>query len=461
MLIVVKLRCLAGACVMLLMKTAGAQQPLPLPTILDLLQQNAPQLISDSAAIEIFEQRAEATRYNWLPNLDVNLQGNLGTNNNLPGGFFSNGLVPSNSRVREVGSSRTILTDLGVASFDWEVYNFGAYTARNRVAVSDLQVQRKQYKQSRYQLQQAGIDVYLKLILLNEMVGIQEQNILRSEEIKKTINALAVSGIKAGVDTSIAAAELSSAKLLRLDLLKQYRQLQLHLSYFTGLPAENIIADSLLEDKIISRYIAFLEEQNGAEEHPLLQYFDAIKTNSLEKENQIKKDYNPRILLQASVWGRGSSLSAEDIYRPLYAGVGFERVNYLMGVGISYNIFDYKRKQLQLNIQKANTRYAEKKLEEQTAMLKNERKQNMVELTTAYHRLQEIPRQLEAATAAYRQKLSLYKNGLTDIIELNLTLNVLYRAETDYAQAKFNFSKAVFDQAMLENQLPALLQTLK
>ncbi len=456
-----KFKCPAFACALLFTVVLKAQQSVPLSSVLERLQQRAPQLITDSAAIHIFEQKVVAARYNWWPSLQINLQGNLGTNNNLPGGFFSNGLVPSNSRVRESGSNRTILTDLGVTSFDWEVYNFGAYAARNKVAIADLQVQRKHYQHARYQLQQAGIDGYLKLILLSEIIGIQDQNILRSQEIKKTIQALAISGIKAGVDTSIAAAELSNAKLLRLDLVKQYRQLQLQLAYLTGLPDESVVADSLLENKIIARYIAFLDEQNGADEHPLLKYFDALKNNSVEKEKQLRKDYNPRVSLQASVWGRGSSLSAQDKYRPLYTGVGFERMNYLVGIGITYNILDYKRKRLQLDIQQANTRYAEKKLEEQTALLKNERKMNMVELTTAYHRLQEIPRQLEAATAAYRQKLALYKNGLTDIVELNLALHMLYRAETEYAQAKFNFSKAVFEQAMLENQLPALLQTLK
>ncbi len=432
-----------------------------LPLVLELLKQNAPSLVSDSVAVNIFQQQLEATRYSWWPNLRANMQIGVGTNNNLPGGFFSNGLVPSNSRVRNQGSANTILTDLGVATFDWEVYNFGAFDARNRVAASDLQVQRLNYEQSKYQLQQVGIDVYLKLILLNEMVGIQEQTIERNSEIKKTIRALAISGIKAGVDTSIADAELSSARLLRLDLIKQFTQLRYHLSYLTGLAVESIAVDSLLEDKIIARYIAFLEkQQRETGVHPVLQYFSAMKDNSLEREQQIRKEYMPRVLLQASVWGRGSSLSAKDEYRPLYTGVGIERVNYLVGLGITYNLFDYKRKQLQENTQKAATVYAEKRLEEQEALLKNNMKQNMIELTTAYHRLQEIPKQLQAATAAYRQKLALYKNGLTNIIELNVALAVLYRAERDYAEAKFNFSKAVFDQAMLENQLPALLQTL-
>ena len=69
-----------------------------------------------------------------------------------------------------------------------------------------------------------------------------------------------------------------------------------------------------------------------------------------------------------------------------------------------------------------------------------------VEMQTALDRLKEIPNQLRAANAGCRQKLSLYRNGLTDIIELDAALNILYRAETDYVQAKYDYSHALFQK---------------
>lgn len=460
MFFAVKFKIPAIVCFIFLTHSIRAQQVITLPDALEQLKQNAPMLAADSAAIIIYQQRLAAIRYSWWPNLQTNVQVALGTNNNLPGGFFSNGLVPSNSRVREQGRSNTILTDLGVASFDWEIYNFGAYDVRNRVAESDLQVQQMNYNQAKYQLQQTCINVYLSMILLKEMMSLQDQNIERNAEIKKIISVLATSGIKAGVDTSIAEAELSKSRLLKLEMVKEYRQLQFQLGYLTGLSGNLPEVDSLLEEKVIGRYVDLLMMKDEQATHPLLLYYNALRQNSYERENLIKKEYLPKVLLQASVWGRGSSVSAKDAFRPMYTGIGIERMNYLMGVGITYNLFDYKRKQLQFNVQKAITHHAEKKLEEQKAWLTNNLHQNQVDLTTAYDRIQEIPRQLEAATAAYRQKMALYKNGLTNIIELNLALSILYRAETDYAQAKFSFSRAIFEKAMLENQLPEFLQTL-
>jgi len=181
----------------------------------------------------------------------------------------------------------------------------------------------------------------------------------------------------------------------------------------------------------------------------------------LERENLVKKLYNPKVSLEAAAWGRGSSVDAAGQYNSLSTGYGFQRSNYLVGIGISYNLFDLRRKQLKLRTQKASTDYAERKLQEQQQLLSVSANQADVEMQTALDRLKEIPNQLRAANAGYRQKLSLYKNGLTDIIELDAALNILYRAETDYMQAKYDYSSALFQKAITENQVNSVLNLLK
>lgn len=437
-----------------------AQQFLPLVELVKKVESNAPSLLADSGVIAVRSAQYQAARNNWLPSLRVGYQVALGTNNNLPGGVFSNGMVPSNSRVREWGNSNTILTDLGVINFDWELYNFGSYAAQQRVAASDLNVEQTKFKNTRFEMQQVAIANYLYLVYLNNMLGIQQQNIKRNEDIRRIIHALAVAGVKAGVDTSIAEAELSKARLVELELVNELKKSEFQLSYLSGLPVASIAADTLLQDKLISGYVEYLTMQGDYNNHPLIQHYKARLENSLNRENSIHKMYLPKILLQAALWGRGSSLNARDEFRDLYKGLGFERANYLVGLGITYNIFDLKRKRLNLNIQQAETAYAERKLAQQQAEVKLASQQAQVELTTSYSRLLEIPHQLEAANAAYRQKLSLYKNGLTNIVELNAALNALYRAETDYINVRYQFCKALFQKAAVDNQLQVLLQTL-
>ncbi|MDB5117272.1 MAG: TolC family protein [Mucilaginibacter sp.] len=439
-----------------------AQQALPPITLNELINrvdQKAPSLLTDSASILIKQAQAAETRSNWLPNLKLNYQADVGTNNNTPGPYFGFGIIPSSSAgVRAQSNTTSMLDNLGIAAFDWEVYNFGAYGAQNKVARSDVKVEQSLFAQSKYQLQAYTIGNYLQLLRLRDYLTIQSRNIQRNQEIKRSIESLAKSGIRPGVDTSIAEAELSKARLNYIELDNQFKQVQLQLAAISGLPYQSIIPDTSAQTKLFNQ-TAVLDITDTLN-HPLINYYRSVLQSSRQREDLVKKQYNPKVLLEAAAWGRGSSVDANDNFNSLSSGWGFDRNNYLVGVGVSYNLFDLRRKQLKLHTQQAATDYAEKKLEEQRSLLAISASQADVELNTARLRLLEIPNQLKAANAGYRQKLSLYKSGLTDIIDLNAALNILYRAETDYVQAKYAYSSALFQKAVTGNQVSTVLNLL-
>ena len=438
-----------------------AQQRVSLKDLLNRVDQKAPGLIADSAVIAIKQSQANETRSNWLPNLKLNYQADIGTNNNTAGGYFGFGIIPSNSRgVRPDANTSAALTNLGIAAMDWEIYNFGAYAAQNKVAGSDITVEQNQFQQSKYRLQAYTIGNYLQIMRLQDYLTIQSRNIERNQQIGRSIRSLAKSGIRPGVDTSIAEAELSKARLTYIELDNQLKQTQLQLAAISGLPYQSIIPDTLAETQLISQTnIPELIVADTAN-HPIINYYRSVVQNSQQREELVKKQYNPKILLEAAVWGRGSSVDGNDHFNNLSSGFGFDRNNYLVGAGISYNLFDLRRRQLKLRTQKAVTNYALKNLDEQRSLLALSVSQADVELNTAKQRLTEIPNQLRAANAGYRQKLSLYKSGLTDIIELNAALNILYRAETDYAQARFAYTSALFQKAVTSNQVSTVLNLL-
>jgi adhesin transport system outer membrane protein len=427
-----------------------------LKELLDRVSKQSPYLMSDSAAILIKLAQQNATRYNALPDFIFNLQGNLGTNNNMPGGYFSYGIVPGNSRVRNKGNVSTILTDLEIASVNWELYDFGERKAERQVAASDVHIAKSRFNQNKYDLQAFVIETYLQWLQVEDLLAIQVQNIDRNTEIRQSILALTKSGIKAGVDTSIAEAEISRLRSAYLELEGQRRQFKIILSAMTNTPEDSLKADTTYTSRLVSQS---LENQfdSGSLQHPLLQYYKSLYQNSIEKEYLVKKSYFPSISLQGAVWGRGSSVSADDKFRELSKGFGLERGNYLVGIGITYDLFDIKRKQLQLRTQQAFSNYADKQLKEQQLLLQlNENKLN-ARLVTMKEKLLEIPNQLAAAQAAYRQKLSLYKNGIINIVELNIALSVLYRAETDLITAKYMYCKTLFEKAINSNQVQSLL----
>ena len=449
---------------LLITAMAHAQQspaPVTLKQLLNSVDQNAPTLLTDSAAIAIRQAQAAETRNNWLPDLTLNYQADIGTSNNVTGPYFGFGVVPSSSGGIHTTSVTTALSDnLGIAALNWEIYNFGKYGAEKKVANSDVQVQKNQFAESKYQLQAYTISNYLQLLRLQDFLGIQSRNIERNLEINRSIGSLARSGVRAGVDTSIAEAELSKARLNYIELNNQLKQVQLQLSSVSGMPYQSIVGDTTDEVTLIDQPSAYLFPADTTN-HPLINYYKSAYQNSLEREKLVKNLYNPKISLEAAAWGRGSSIDGAGNYGALSNGYGFDRGNYLVGIGISYNLFDLRRKQLKLRTQKASTNYAYKKLQEQQELLNVSANQADVEMQTSLDRLKEIPKQLKAANAGYRQKLSLYKNGLTDIIELDAALNILYRAETDYMQAKYDYANALFQKAITENQVSTVLNYLK
>ena len=443
---------------------ANAQQtppPVTLKELLSRVNEKAPQLLTDSAAILIRKAQAMETHNNWLPNLKLNYQADIGTSNNVVGPYFTFGMVPSStSGVHNTNVTTAASTNLGIAAIDWEIYNFGKYGAENKVANSDITVEQNQYAESKYDLQSYTIGNYLQLLRLQDFLGIQYRDIERTREILRSIRSLATSGVKAGVDTSIAEAELSKARLNYIEVNDQLKQVQLQLSAVTGIPYQSIIPDTSVELALINQPTAYLFPADTAS-HPLINFYRSVYQNSLQREDLVKKQYNPKILLEAATWGRGSSITPNDQYNSLSTGYGFQRGDYLVGIGVSYNLFDLRRMQLKLRTQKANTDYSIKKLQEQQQLLSIGASQADVEMQTALDRLREIPNQLNAANASYRRQLSLYRNGLTDIIALDASLNILYRAETDYMQAKYDYASALFQKAITDNQVNTILNLLK
>ena len=442
---------------------SNAQQsnPVTLKELLNLADQKAPALLTDSAAILIRQSQAAETRSNWLPNLKLNYQADIGTSNNVTGPYFGFGIIPSSSGgIHDNNVTTAVGDNLGIVALDWEVYNFGKYGAQNKVANSDVKVEQNQFAQSKYQLQAYTIGNYLQLLRLQDFLNIQYRNIQRNQQIRRSIESLAKSGIRAGVDTSIAEAELSKARLNYIELKNQLKQEQLQLSAITGVPYQSIIPDTSVEAALINQPNAYLFMADTAN-HPVINFYRSVYQNNLQREDLVKKLYNPKISLEAAAWDRGSSVNSSGQYNSVSTGYGFQRSNYLVGLSVSYNLFDIRRKQLKLSTQKASTNYALKKLQEQQQLLSVSSSQADVEMQTALERLTEIPKQLKAANDGYRQKLSLYKSGLTDIIELSTALNILYRAETDYMQAKYQYANALFQKAITENQVNTVLNLLK
>jgi adhesin transport system outer membrane protein len=437
--------------------------PLPLNKAISLALQNYPSILAREAQIRSAQASVTETRDQRLPSLNLFEQVNMGTTNNLGGDYFSIGIVPSITGVgaRTENLSTVSSGNIGVAYLQWQLTNFGGFKAGVLEAGSRLRVDSMDLQKERFYIASMVLQSYLDLLKNYELSVIQWENLRRADTIRMAIVNYVLSGLRPGVDTSLAAAEYSKARLDYMDIINRFSRSKLQLSLLTALDTASIEPD-LSNDSLLFRSLYNTPYMDSVSGHPFLNYFHSVYENGQARENLIRKAYLPRVYLLGAGWMKGSSINEDGSFnKDLYSGLGYTRSNYLAGLGITYDLFNGRREKDRLNVQRSQTEIALHNYEEQRRALTNASLQAAVDLHTAIEKFNEIPVQLNAASDAYRQRLTQYNAGLSDIIDLTNALYVLNRAQTDLINTRDGVWRAIVQKAYAGNGIYQLLSNLK
>lgn len=414
---------------------------------------NYPAVKAKQALVQAGQANITDVKHNWYPALKLHEQLDAGTDNSIYGSYFTMGMIPSTSGgIRSENNAALMSGNIAMASMQWEIYNFGAYGTQQKASQRDLQVNKADLDNTTNQLTVTVVRNYLELLRLHELQQIQQDNIKRNAEVLRAVTAIVLHGLKPGVDSAIAAAELSKARLNLLEVNNRFNQVRIELAAFTGL-------DTALVNPVVNSYAklpALLQGDTTAENsnHPVLAYYNALFLRQQAQEQVVRKQQLPKVNLMAAGWMRGSSGAFNDVYdKNLFSGLGYSRYNYLLGLGITWNVTDLKRTREKMAVQQYKATAAAQELETSRNVLHRLFDQAQADILTAKAKLRELPLQLKAAQAAANQKMALYKHGLTSIIEVTNALFVLNRAETDLVQAHDEAWKALFRAAYADNRM--------
>ncbi|HEY4148575.1 MAG TPA: TolC family protein [Chitinophagaceae bacterium] len=442
---------------------ATAQQSLSLRQAVELALRHYPSIQSRQAQVSVGKAVLEDTRHAWLPALRLDEQVDAGTDNSLNSAYFPSGIIPSASGGRRPDNNGNMsVGNIAAIAGDWEIYNFGGYKARTAEAGAALRINEAGLDREKYNITSAVIQNYFELIKYASLLLLQQKNIDRTDTIKHAIQAYINSGLKAGVDSSVAEAELSKARLTYIEWANAYSLVKSRLALLTGLDTASVVPDTAINAQLTGLLMpAVAPIDTFYLQHPFIRYYQSVYEDNLAQQRVIRKAALPKVALMAAGWMRGSSISPLDEYKSLGTGLAYSRYNYLAGVGITYNLFDIKRTQYKLNIQKFRTQAAGQDVEEQKLVLNNALQQADITIQSTVKKLDEIPLQVKAAGEAYGQKLALYNAGLTSIVEVTNALYLLNRAETDAVYTNDEAWKAVFQKAWAGNTISTLLSIFK
>lgn len=398
------------------------------------------------------KENLKQARRDYLPNLNLSAQQDYGTINGQNGalyGFGGLGTASSGPALPEQNWN-SAFGALYLVNMNWDFFTFGRMHERINLSKIDIQRQENDLEQEKFQHEIKVSAAYLNLLASQRLLKTQQKNLRRAEIFRNTAVARVKNGLLAGVDSTLATAEVSRAKI-SLNQAKDFvKEQNNRLVTLMGVEVQDYVTDTTFVTSI-PKSILTLGTSDSL--HPILKYYKSRIDYSAQQVKLYKRNYYPTLsmfgVLQTRASGFNSDYGADQssFTKNYWDGVDPNRSNYLVGVGISWNLTTPFRASKQVAAQK----YISQGLKDEYDVIDKDLKsqQNLADakIKFAMDNYVEAPIQVRAAAQAYLQKSTLYKNGLTTLTDITQTLYTLNRAETDRDIAYNNVWQALLLKA--------------
>lgn len=393
----------------------------------------------------------------YLPDINFGIQQDYGTvastygpaaPGKVPGVSSSGPVFPAQNWNAAFGA-------LYLTSVNWDFFQFGKYKERTMVAERVLHRDLSDLDQERFEQSIRVSAAYLQLVATQKLVISQQKNLDRAVAFQTVATARAKSGLNPGVDSSLANAEVSSARIALTNAIEAEQEQANSLAQLMQVAAPDS-NNYTLDSSFVSRVPGSLTHSpaQSLKEHPLLKFFQDRISVSDEQARYLKAGQYPTFSLFGIGQDRGSGFTSSygpsnpDAYTQNYLkGVSFGTANYLVGIGVSWNLTTPIRVHQQIVAQK----YTSAGLQEEYGLISQELQAQTVlaesRIKNALANYREAPIQVKAASDAYLQKQTLYKNGLATIVDVTTAAFVLNQAETQLDVIDTNVWQALLFKA--------------
>ena len=411
-----------------------------LPEIIDEGIKNYPGIKATAADNESFTRDVSVAKSEYIPKVTAQHQYTYATSNSVAGAFYPNPAVisPSGS-IRSENINQAAWGSYTSALIEWNIFNFGKVSGNVKAFQKASDASLANYENELLQLKVKIADAYLLTLMYEKLALIQEVNLQRAQTFTDVVSAGVSSGMRAGVDSSLANAELVKAKLLFLQAVRERKTNSLRMQELTGiLSQDEIEIDSML---FLSAVPARLDTGNWRPQtNPLLRYYRLRTDASHARSIAIKRSFLPSITLVGAAWARGSGISSTDdsYHTGFHDGTKYQVHNYLLGISTRWTISDFASTRQRYKREYYQTIRDQETYNEQSLRTRRQLNESQMQYDIALEQVNTAPIQLKAAEAAYQQASARYQSGLTDFPTLMQSLVTLNRAEADMAIAYMN-----------------------
>jgi len=436
----------------LMPESSKSQNVLTLPMAVQTAVQNygtikAKQNYARVSATEVTETKREN-----LPNLNFSAEQAFGTVNEnygptyaLPGAASSVGPVSANQ------NSNAAFGSLYLSNVNWDFFAFGR--AREKVKTAEAAADRdiKDWQQEIFQQQIKVAATYLNLLAAQRLIESWRKNLYRTDTLRNVVVTRAKHGLNPGVDSAQANAEVANAKISLINAIDFQQEQSNLLAQLLGVPSQDFTLDTVFVSKIPADLTdtSILQLNN----HPVLQWYKSRIVLSNEQE-KYEHTYNyPTFSLFGVLQTRGSGFgsnyaqNSHDYSTGYWNGANPTTGNYLAGITVTWNFTQTLRVSQQTKAQKFVTEGLQDEYSLADQQLMAQWELSKTKITNALDNYFLAPVQVKAAAQAYLQKVTLYKHGLTNLVDVTQAAYVLTRAETDRDIAYSNVWQALLLRA--------------
>lgn len=404
---------------------------------------------ADAAAERIKQARRE-----YLPNLNLSAQQSYGTVNGMNGPMYGLGGfgVASSGLPLPEQNWNSGFGGLYLANVNWEFFNFGRTQQGVNLARSNADTFRKDLEQEVFQQKVKIAAGYLNLLVSQRLLATQEKDLERTQVFHRNVAARVRTGLLPGVDSTMAAAAVSRAKILLNQIKEQVKVQNNELCKLIGSEPKALVIDTTLVSRIPNNGNSFLAKSN-TESHPTRSFLKSRIIQSQQQEKLFKKEYMPSFLLfgiyqtRASGFGNDYATDQTSFTQNYFDGINPTRQNYLFAIGVTWNLTTIARSSKKISSQKLITKGLEEEFETIDIGLRADEDAADTRIALTLQNFDEAPKQVVAAQQAYTQRLTLYNNGLSDLTDVTTAQFMLNRAETDRDIAFTNVWQALLMKA--------------
>ncbi|SDE28207.1 Outer membrane protein TolC [Mucilaginibacter pineti] len=393
------------------------------------------------------------TKTEYLPDVNISAQQDYGTVNGQTGPSYGyRGLSVSSSGPTLARQNwNAAFGSLYLSNVSWDFFSFGKSAERIKVQKSVVSRDETDLRQEQFQHEIRVASTYLNLLAAQQLAKAQQDNLNRAIDLQKVVIARVKGGLNPGVDSSLANAEVSNARIALTNTQQTEQEQSNQLSIYLGVESQEFQLDSAFITKTPTNLMA--QSAIAITDHPSLRFYQNRIGVSEEQAKYLKTFAYPTFSMFGVYQGRGTGFNSDyaadqTSYSSSYgAGANPTRYNYLFGVGMVWNFTSVFRTHYQVQSQKFTSAQYKNDYDLVEQQLKAQQTLAETRIGNALKNYREVPVEVKAAGDAYKQKYELYKNGLSNIVDFTQALYTLNRAEVDKYIASNNVWQALLYKA--------------